>query len=118
MNASDRPVQVGSHFHFFEVNRALQFDREVGFGMRRNIPAGTAVRFEPGDTLKEPAAGMVSASFALALYRNQPDRSPLDVAKHHSQPCGAPIGTGQNALGRSARNLCCIGDLFPSTSST
>lgn len=49
-NASDRPVQVGSHFHFFEVNRALQFDRQLTFGMRLNIPAGAAVRFEPGDS--------------------------------------------------------------------
>jgi urease beta subunit len=49
-NAADRPIQVGSHFHFFEANRALQFDRAVAFGMRLNIPAGTAVRFEPGDS--------------------------------------------------------------------
>ena len=48
-NTGDRPIQVGSHFHFFEVNRALKFDREKAFGMRLNIPAGTAVRFEPGD---------------------------------------------------------------------
>lgn len=48
-NGGDRPVQVGSHFHFFEVNRALRFDRPQAFGMRLNIPAGTAVRFEPGD---------------------------------------------------------------------
>ena len=47
-NAGDRPVQVGSHFHFFEVNRALTFDRQRAYGMRLNIPAGTAVRFEPG----------------------------------------------------------------------
>jgi urease beta subunit len=51
-NVGDRPIQVGSHFHFFEVNRSLQFDRARGFGMRLNIPAGTAVRFEPGDTKK------------------------------------------------------------------
>ena len=49
-NAGDRPIQVGSHFHFFEVNRALRFDRGRAFGMRLNVPAGTAVRFEPGDT--------------------------------------------------------------------
>ncbi len=49
-NQGDRPVQVGSHFHFFEVNGALAFDRAVAYGMRLNIPAGTAVRFEPGDT--------------------------------------------------------------------
>jgi len=48
-NTGDRPVQVGSHFHFFEVNRALKFDRAPAFGMRLNVPAGTAVRFEPGD---------------------------------------------------------------------
>ena len=48
-NAGDRPIQVGSHFHFFEVNRALRFDRAQAFGMRLNVPAGTAVRFEPGD---------------------------------------------------------------------
>src|SRR5579859_4974487 len=48
-NTGDRPVQVGSHFHFFEVNRALAFDRELTFGHRLDIAAGTAVRFEPGD---------------------------------------------------------------------
>jgi urease subunit beta len=48
-NTGDRPIQVGSHFHFFEVNKALQFDRENARGMRLDIPAGTAVRFEPGD---------------------------------------------------------------------
>lgn len=48
-NKGDRPVQVGSHFHFFEVNRELLFDRGSAYGMRLNIPAGTAVRFEPGE---------------------------------------------------------------------
>ena len=48
-NTGDRPVQVGSHFHFFEVNRALDFDRALAFGHRLDIAAGTAVRFEPGD---------------------------------------------------------------------
>ena len=47
-NSGDRPVQVGSHFHFYEVNPALAFDREASYGMRLNIAAGTAVRFEPG----------------------------------------------------------------------
>ena len=49
-NRGDRPIQVGSHCHFFEVNRALDFNRPAAYGMRLNIPAGTAVRFEPGDT--------------------------------------------------------------------
>ncbi len=48
-NTGDRPVQVGSHFHFFEANAALSFDRKAAYGKRLNIPAGTAVRFEPGD---------------------------------------------------------------------
>jgi urease subunit beta len=47
-NAGDRPVQVGSHYHFYEANDALQFEREAALGMRLNIAAGTAVRFEPG----------------------------------------------------------------------
>ena len=49
-NTGDRPVQVGSHFHFYEVNSALSFDRAAARGFRLNIPAGNAVRFEPGDT--------------------------------------------------------------------
>lgn len=48
-NTGDRPIQVGSHYHFFEVNAALEFDREKAFGKRLNIPATTALRFEPGD---------------------------------------------------------------------
>ncbi|MHC5732400.1 MAG: urease subunit beta, partial [Nostoc sp.] len=48
-NTGDRPIQVGSHYHFYEVNTALNFDREQARGMRLDIPAGTAVRFEPGD---------------------------------------------------------------------
>jgi urease subunit beta len=48
-NTGDRPIQVGSHFHFYEVNEALLFDRDLAQGMHLNIPAGTAIRFEPGD---------------------------------------------------------------------
>lgn len=48
-NTGDRPIQVGSHYHFFEVNRLLEFDREAAFGHHLNIPANTAIRFEPGD---------------------------------------------------------------------
>ena len=49
-NSGDRPIQVGSHYHFFETNKSLIFDREITLGMRLDIPAGTAIRFEPGDT--------------------------------------------------------------------
>lgn len=51
-NTGDRPIQVGSHYHFFETNNALRFEREAAHGFRLNIPAGTAVRFEPGQTRK------------------------------------------------------------------
>lgn len=51
-NTGDRPVQVGSHFHFFEANKALQFEREKAYGKHLDIPAGAAVRFEPGDEKK------------------------------------------------------------------
>ena len=49
-NSGDRPVQVGSHFHFYEVNKALDFDRSAAFGFRLDIPSGMSVRFEPGET--------------------------------------------------------------------
>jgi urease subunit beta len=51
-NSGDRPIQVGSHYHFFETNTALVFDREASRGFRPNIPAGTAIRFEPGQERK------------------------------------------------------------------
>ena len=57
-NTGDRAIQVGSHFHFFEVNRALHFDRAAAFGMRLDIPAGTAVRFEPGDRKGVPLVAL------------------------------------------------------------
>src|ERR1700694_4188596 len=53
-NSGDRPIQVGSHYHFFEVNRALVFDRKTARGIRLSIPAGTAVRFEPGEEKEIP----------------------------------------------------------------
>lgn len=64
-NTGDRPIQVGSHFHFFEVNRALQFDRRAAFGRRLNIPAGTAARFEPGD---EKVVSLVPLGGGVAVY--------------------------------------------------
>jgi urease beta subunit len=48
-NTGDRPIQIGSHYHFFEVNKALVFDRDLAYGMRLDIPSGMAIRFEPGD---------------------------------------------------------------------
>jgi len=64
-NSGDRPVQVGSHYHFFETNDALVFDREAAYGYRLNIPAGTAVRFEPG---QERTVELVALGGSRAVY--------------------------------------------------
>jgi len=64
-NTGDRPIQVGSHYHFFEVNRALNFDRKAAYGMRLDIPAGTAIRFEPGD---EKEVNLVALAGARRVY--------------------------------------------------
>src|SRR5690242_10583625 len=70
-STGDRPVQVGSHYHFFEANRALEFDRRAAYGMRLDIPAGTAVRFEPGDerdvTLVELGGARRAVGFAALV---------------------------------------------------
>ncbi len=66
-NRGDRPIQVGSHFHFFEVNRALGFDRAQAFGMRLDIPAGTAVRFEPGDARRVTLVEIAGARSVFGL---------------------------------------------------
>ena len=64
-NSGDRPIQVGSHYHFFETNPALQFDRAKARGMRLNIPAGTAVRFEPGQSRE---VTLVAVAGARTVY--------------------------------------------------
>jgi urease beta subunit len=77
-NTGDRPVQIGSHFHFFEVNRALVFDRAAAYGMRLDLPSGTAIRFEPGEIKTVhlvPLAGQRRAYGGSALVMG-----PLDDA--------------------------------------
>ena len=66
-NTGDRPIQVGSHFHFFEANRALRFERVQAFGMRLNVPAGTAVRFEPGDAKRVTLVELAGARRVFGL---------------------------------------------------
>jgi urease subunit beta len=76
-HTGDRPVQVGSHFHFFEVNSALVFEREAAYGMRLNIPAGTAVRFEPGE---EKEVHLVALAGRRIVYgHNGKVNGPLDA---------------------------------------
>jgi urease subunit beta len=67
-NTGDRPIQVGSHYHFFEVNSALNFDRAAAYGMRLDIPAGTAIRFEPGE---EKEVQLVALAGRRAVYGHQ-----------------------------------------------
>lgn len=78
LNTGDRPIQVGSHYHFFEVNRALQFDREKSYGMHLDIPAGTAVRFEPGESKEVTLAefGGTGEVYGLNSLTNGSTRSP------------------------------------------
>ena len=68
-NTGDRPVQVGSHFHFFEVNRCLAFDRAAAYGMRLSIAAGTAVRFEPGDAREVELVAIGGSREVIGLNR-------------------------------------------------
>ncbi len=82
-NTGDRPIQVGSHFHFFEVNRQMEFDRQLAFGMRLNIAAGTAVRFEPGEEkeVELVAFGGNRIAFGLNNLVNGPTAETADRDK-------------------------------------
>jgi urease subunit beta len=71
-NTGDRPIQVGSHFHFYEVNRALAFDRAQALGYRLDIPAGTAMRFEPGQTRQVPLVAYAGRRRAVG-FNNRVD---------------------------------------------
>ena len=75
-NTGDRPIQVGSHYHFAETNSSLAFDREAARGFRLDIPAGTAVRFEPGDTREVPLVAFAGARVIHGL--NNLVNGPLD----------------------------------------
>ncbi len=83
-NTADRPIQVGSHFHFFEANRALRFDRRPAFGMRLNIPAGTAVRFEPGDEKRVTLVELAGARRVFGLNAPHRGRRPRAGARDAS----------------------------------
>lgn len=82
-NTGDRPVQVGSHFHFFEANRALVFDREAAYGMRLDLPSGTAIRFEPGDikTIQLVAMGGTRSVYGGSGLVNGPLDDPAVKAR-------------------------------------
>ena len=95
VNTGDRPVQIGSHFHFFEVNRQLQFNRQAAYGMRLNIPAGTAVRFEPGE---EKEVQLVTFGGAQKVYGFN-NLVNGDIAEENKEQ------SVQNALNNQFKNL-------------
>jgi urease subunit beta len=92
-NTGDRPVQVGSHFHFFEANAALTFDRAAARGFRLNIPAGTAVRFEAGDTRRVTLVALAGRREVWGL--NAAVNGPLD--RPVRQPLKKRAGTSARA---------------------
>lgn len=105
-NTGDRPVQVGSHFHFFEANRALLFDREQAWGAHLDIPAGTGIRFEPGET-KEVTVVAYAGSRYLVGFNGLADGG-LDTAQTKVDavsalgPRGFQNGEPASAAGKSA----------------
>src|SRR5207244_4630053 len=86
-NRGDRPIQIGSHCHFFEVNRWLGFDRAAAYGMRLNIAAGTAVRFEPGDTREVELVALGGTREVFGL--NELVEGPLDESKVRDEALAA-----------------------------
>ncbi|HVF80435.1 MAG TPA: urease subunit beta [Flavisolibacter sp.] len=96
VNTGDRPVQIGSHFHFFEINKQCEFDREKAFGMRLNIAAGTAVRFEPGEE-KEVELVAFGGARKIVGFSNLTNGDTTEASKQ------AAIGnaTGQNFKNKS-----------------
>jgi urease beta subunit len=90
-NTGDRPIQVGSHYHFFEANKELRFDRKLAFGMRLNIPAGTAVRFEPGDAKRVMLVALGGAGIVHGcngLTEGPTDESRRDAALKRAREQG------------------------------
>jgi len=86
-NTGDRPIQVGSHYHFAETNEALRFDRAAALGFRLNIPAGTAVRFEPGDTREVELVALGGTREVFGL--NELVEGPLDEPKVREEALAA-----------------------------
>jgi urease subunit beta len=105
-NAGDRPIQVGSHYHFFETNPALRFDRAAARGMRLDIPAGTAVRFEPGQSRKVTLIALAGArtiyGFRQQVMGSLDKVSAQTSRKSKSQSSGAPNAPGRPKPARRA----------------
>jgi urease subunit beta len=94
-NSGDRPIQVGSHYHFFETNPALKFDRKKARGMRLDIAAGTAVRFEPGQTRDVQLVALAGKRVVYGFRQ---------LLTYSLPPCGGGLGRGVCRTTRSARS--------------
>ena len=107
-NTGDRPIQVGSHYHFFEANKALDFDRAASIGMRLNIPASTAVRFEPGEKkaviLVEFAGNKVIRGFNNLTEGDVTKKNVRDAALQKAQKEGYKGAGGAAAAPAKRRN--------------
>lgn len=105
-NTGDRPIQVGSHYHFYETNEALSFDREAARGFRLNIPAGTAVRFEAGDTKRVELvalAGLREVYGLQAKVNGRLDAKPRALARQLTKPAKPkPVGKKASRPGRKS----------------
>jgi urease subunit beta len=108
-NTGDRPIQVGSHYHFFETNPALAFDRKAARGMRLNIPAGTAVRFEPGQSREVTLVALAGARTVYGFRQDVMgalDKAPAKAkaAKGKSAKAKSKIAAGRPKSARRAPN--------------
>ena len=101
-NTGDRPIQVGSHYHFFETNPALKFDRKKARGMRLDIAAGTAVRFEPGQTREVTLVALAGKRDDLRLPRRRDGEA---VSRRHAK------NHDGRACARPSRSQCCYRQL-------
>ena len=84
INTGDRPIQIGAHYHLAECNRAMAFDREAAFGMRLDIPSGTAVRFEPGQSRKVQVTTIVGRQVAYGMNNMTNGTVRSDIIKHQT----------------------------------
>lgn len=91
-NTGDRPIQVGSHCHFFEANRALRFDREKSYGFRLQVPAGTAVRFEPGESKRVTLVALGGNRVAYGINGLVNGRLDDARVKQQALDCARPLG--------------------------
>ena len=116
-NTGDRPIQVGSHFHFFETNRYLEFDRPASFGKRLDIPANTAVRFEPGDEKEVTLVPLGGKRFVYGFNDlvdgwtgggPTPDYRPNLDAAHRALPTSLASSRGHRAS-RASNASCHLG---------